>query len=144
MANQYKTGRCACGKVVFEARLPHEKSIICHCKSCQLRTGSVFGLMIYFKRGQLSFPQHLLSLFQYRAESGNAMQSHFCKECGTSLFLTGALNAGLIGVAGGCFDNDLSWCKIDREIFCRSKADFVHVNTAVSLETSPRYKPKKV
>ena len=142
MPNHTKIGRCACGKVVFQAKLPFEKSVICHCKSCQLRTGSAFGHMIYFKRNHLSFAQHLLRLFAYKAESGNAMQGHFCKECGTTLFLTGTLNAGLIGVAGGCFDDGVSWCKIDREIFCRSKADYVYIDTPFSLETSPRYKPK--
>ena len=139
--SQIKTGSCACGKVVFETRQPHEKSVLCHCNACQLRTGSAFGHMIYFKSDQLSYREDFLRSFQYKAESGNAMQSHFCKECGTSLFLTGDQNAGLIGVAWGCFDDKDNWAEVDREIFCRSKAGFVQIDTLVSLETSPRYKP---
>ena len=144
MEKDYKTGSCACGGVQFKASLPFEKVVLCHCQHCQKRTGSAFGLMVYFKEGQISFSQEKLGTYDYQADSGNAMQSHFCKKCGTSLFLTGALNKGLMGVAGGCFDDERLFYKVDREIFCRSKAPFVDIEAKASMTTSPRYgQPKK-
>ena len=125
MGSDFKTGSCSCGHVSFQVVLPFEKVVICHCDNCQKRTGSAFGLMIYFKADQVRFSPENLSVYHYKAESGNAMQSHFCRTCGASVFLTGDLNTGLIGVAGGCFDDDRFYYDVDREIFCRSKAPFV-------------------
>ena len=139
MTGANKRGRCACGKVGFTAALPSDKVVLCHCPQCKQRTGSAFGIMVYFPEENLQFSKEFLQIYDYLADSGNKMQSHFCQQCGTSLFLTGTINQGLVGVAGGCFDDVRFWYGIDREIFCRSKAPFVEVDADVSLETSPRY-----
>ena len=139
MTGDLKTGSCACGHVSYQVVLPYEKVVICHCDNCQKRTESAFGLMIYFKVDQVRFSPEDLCSYHYKAESGNAMQSHFCRICGTSLFLTCVLNEGLIGVAGGCFDKERFFYEVDREIFCRSKTPFVKIAAKASLETSPRY-----
>ena len=143
MIGDIKTGSCACGLISYEVILPFKKVIICHCHNCQKRTGSASGLMIYFKEEQVRSTDEYLCLYEYEAESGNAMQSHFCQICGTSVFLTGALNQGLIGVAGSCFDDGTFFYDVDRELFCRSKAPFVKVDAKASMETSPRYRKTK-
>ena len=143
MSDTLKTGRCTCGKVSFKTRSPHVKAIICHCKSCQMRTGSAFGLMVYFNEADVSFSTKSLRHYDYKSDSGNGMHSHFCEQCGTSLFLTGELNEGLIGVAGGCFDEERFFYEVDREIFCRSKAPFVVNDVKQSMDTSPRYTDAK-
>jgi hypothetical protein len=99
--------------------------------------------MVYFKQDHVQLSKESLTTHRYKTDSGNEMQSHFCTQCGTSLFLTGDLLAGLIGVAGGCFDDETFWYEVDREVFCRSKAHFVEIDTPASMETSPRYKPIK-
>ena len=141
MDSGVKAGGCACGQVVFKASLPHDRVVLCHCEYCQRRTGSAFGLMVYFAQDHVRFSREHLRSYAYRTDSGNEMQSHFCMKCGTSLFLTGDILKGQIGVAGGCFDDETFWYKLDREVFCRSKAHFVHVDAETSMETSPRYKP---
>lgn len=104
-----------------------------------MRTGSAFGLLVYFNEGDVSFSSKSLNHYHYKAESGNAMQAHFCGHCGTPLCLTGELNKGLVGIAGGCFDEERFFYEVDREIFCRSKAPFVVNDVKLSLETSPRF-----
>ena len=143
MSVEIKTGSCACGHVVYRVVAPLEKVVICHCDNCQKRTGSAFGLMIYFKADQVCFSPENLTVYHYKAESGNAMQAHFCNLCGTSMFLTGDLNAGLIGVAGGCFDDERFFYEVDREIFRRTKAPFVEIRAKASMPTSPRYRQSK-
>jgi hypothetical protein len=136
-------GSCACGAVEFEAALPHDRAVLCHCLYYQRRTGSAFGVMVYFQSQHVSFPKTLLKSYSYKTDSGNMMQSHFCEMCGTSLFLTGDILSGIIGVAGGCFD-DGYWFEIDREVFLRSKAHFIcNIDANESMTTSPRYNPKK-
>lgn len=139
MTDTFKTGRCACGKVLFNVRLPHIKAIICHCKACQMRTGSAFGLLVYFNKADVSFSTQYLRQYKYKADSGKGMQSDICGQCGTSLFLKGDLDAGLIGVAGGCFDKGRFFYEVDREIFCRRKAPFAVNDVKLSMDTSPRY-----
>ena len=143
MSVEIKTGSCACGHVPYHVVLPFEKVVICHCDNCQKRTGSAFGLMIYLKTEQVRFSSENLCVYHYKAESGNDMQSHFCRLCGTSVFLTGALNEGLIGVAGGCFDDERFFYEVDREIFCRTKAPFIEIAAKASMATSPRYGQRK-
>ena len=48
----------------------------------------------------------------------------------------------LIGAAGGTYDPPSFWFDIQREIFKRTKADFVSINCPENHETSPAYKPK--
>ena len=37
-------GGCLCGKVRYETDGSPERSGVCHCRYCQLRTGSSFGI----------------------------------------------------------------------------------------------------
>ena len=48
----------------------------------------------------------------------------------------------LIGIAGGTFDPPSFWFDIERELFKRTKADFVSINCPESYKESPTYKPK--
>ena len=42
-------GGCACGKVRYEAKGEPQVAAVCHCRYCQLRSGSAFGTLVYFK-----------------------------------------------------------------------------------------------
>ena len=37
-------GRCACGAVRYETTGAPRRVSVCHCKACQRRTGSAFGI----------------------------------------------------------------------------------------------------
>ena len=47
----------------------------------------------------------------------------------------------LIGTAGGVHDPPTFWYSVDREVFQRSKADFVHIDSPESYVTSNLYDP---
>jgi len=42
-------GGCACGNVLYKTIAKEEFASVCHCRYCQLRTGSAFGISVYFK-----------------------------------------------------------------------------------------------
>ena len=42
-------GSCACGNVCHKTIGKQEQAGVCHCRYCQLRTGSAFGISVYFK-----------------------------------------------------------------------------------------------
>jgi hypothetical protein len=47
----------------------------------------------------------------------------------------------LMGAAGGTYDPPTFWFEIHRELFKRTKADYVSINCPENYETSPLYKP---
>ena len=42
-------GGCACGQVRYVVAGEPELAAVCHCEYCQQRTGSAFGVLVYFK-----------------------------------------------------------------------------------------------
>ena len=45
---QKRTGGCLCGSVRFEVKGDPEMFHACHCRNCQLMTGSAFTICLYF------------------------------------------------------------------------------------------------
>lgn len=134
-------GGCLCGAVRFRTRGQPAKSALCHCRYCQLRTGSAFGLAIYFKTEQVERLQGQTQSYRFETESGRAFTTQFCPTCGTSLFWNTAAGADLTGVAGGAFDPPTFWYEVKREVFTRSAAPFVQTDIHDRSETSSSYAP---
>jgi len=44
-------GRCHCGYVTYDAEIDPEKVIICHCRDCQMLSGSAFRTMALSREG---------------------------------------------------------------------------------------------
>ena len=42
-------GGCACGENRYETSGNPERARVCHCRYCQLRSGSPFGVGAWFK-----------------------------------------------------------------------------------------------
>ena len=49
--------------------------------------------------------------------------------------------AGMTAIAVGTFDPPTFWFKVTREVFCRSKAEFIENDIENKFETSASYKP---
>ena len=121
--NKIHNGGCLCGKSRFETYNKPDANIVCHCRYCQLRTGSAFGISIYFKKDNLKIESGDLKKYINTTENGNNFETNFCTNCGTSLFWTLSHMKDLIGVAGGTYDPPSFWFDIQREIFKRTKAN---------------------
>lgn len=135
------TGGCQCGRVRYQTQGQPAKSGACHCRYCQTRTGSAFGLSVYFERDKVTRLSGELKEYGFTTESGRRFTTEFCTHCGTSVFWTLELSDGLIGVAGGTYDPPTFWFPMGREVFCRSKAAFVHLDVAERFETTSTYAP---
>jgi len=143
MDNKEKhSGGCACGKVRYHSIGQPVKTGLCHCRYCQLRTGTAFGISVYFKKENLKIESGDLKKYTFTTENGNTFETNFCTNCGTSLFWTLSHMKDLIGAAGGTYDPPSFWFNIEREIFKRSKAEFVSINCPENHETSLTYKPQ--
>lgn len=143
-AEQHEGG-CACGAVRYRTEGQPEVHAVCHCRYCQLRTGSAFGVGAYFPEDKVEILSGTLSTHKYQTQSGNQVTTSFCTQCGTTTHwqIGSEFLRGKTAIAAGTFDPPSFWFNVNREIFMRTKADFVHIEAANKFDTSGTYQPIK-
>ena len=113
-------GGCLCGAVRYRVANDPVRASACHCRNCQRRTGSAFGVGAYFREADVEIRGELRT-YEYRSdETRRWLRTQFCTKCGTSVTWTAEALPGLRAIAGGSFD-DPSWLKVDRHGWTRSK-----------------------
>lgn len=139
--DEVHTGGCQCGQLRFRTTGLPVKAAVCHCRYCQTRTGSAFGVSAYFPADRVSVTGKAQD-YTFTTESGRAFTTHFCPTCGTNVLWTIELSPDLTGIAAGTFDPPTFWFPISREIFCRSAAPFVHTDLPEKSDTTASYAPQ--
>ena len=137
-------GGCLCGSIRYKVTGNPQYVGVCHCRYCQLRTGSAFGISVYFDDGQVTVikGENSMKSYKYRTESSRESLLRFCNICGTTLLWSSEWRAGMMGIGGGTFDPPAFWYEIEREVFCRSKAEFIDTDINDQFDTGPVYEPK--
>jgi len=97
-----KTAQCSCGALRIEAEGDPAAVVACHCRDCQRRTGSVFGVGAYYERDCIRV-QGRSSQYVRDAQEGRKFRTRFCPECGTSLYWDTDRHPTLVGIAVGGF-----------------------------------------
>ena len=136
-------GGCACGACRYETKAQPVRARVCHCRYCQLRSGSPFGVGVWFNENQIKMLKSNYKQYQFTTESGNHFQTNFCIECGTSVYWTISHMKGMIAIAGATFNPPSFWYDVPGEIFTRSKAPYITIDCKEHFETSATYKPVK-
>ena len=140
--NNIYAGGCLCGKSRYEVDNEPVAGIVCHCRYCQLRSGSPFGNLIYFKNENFNLKSGNLQTYKFYTESGKEWINYFCKNCGTTVYCELEASKGNIGIPGGSFDPTTFIFNINKEVFTRSRAHFVEqIKCDQSFETSKNYNP---
>ncbi len=139
----HREGGCLCGDVRFRVEGDPARVGVCHCRYCQLRTGSAFSVSVYFRTDRVERLSGALDSYGYESESGNRWEIERCATCGTAVYWTIAAGVwtGLQGIAGGCFDPPSFWYAIDREVFTRTRAGFCAIEAPESFDTHPSHAP---
>lgn len=119
-----RSGRCACGGVRYEAAGEPRRVSVCHCKDCQRRTGSAFGLACYFPRESVRLLSGALRTFERTSEAGRRVRLQFCEACGTTVLWHAEVVPDLVGIAAGTFD-DTSWLAPGLHVWARSAQGWV-------------------
>jgi len=100
-----REGGCLCGGVRFSAGSEPLRASACHCRNCQRRTGSAFGIGAYFREADVELHGELKT-YEYRSdESGRWLRTQFCPACGTTVTWTAEAFPGIRALAGGAFDD---------------------------------------
>ena len=102
---------CRCGglTVTYTGPVP-ERRTLCHCNSCQMRTGSDFSIQGRFPREKAkiegestewTFPNDEGPEVTYRSCDSGGATFHFCPTCGTTVYWDIDAAPDIIGVALG-------------------------------------------
>lgn len=115
---------CQCGKLsATVAGGAEAMTIMCHCRDCQRRTGSPFGMIAYF-------PQEAVTIsgkpreFTRPTDTGNSFTTGFCTECGSALYARASRMPEIIGVPVGAF-TDPSFAAPIRSVYEQSRHDWL-------------------
>jgi hypothetical protein len=122
--SQIHEGGCLCGAVRYRAHNEPLRRSVCHCRNCQRRTGSAFGIGAYFNESDVELSGTLRTYEQRSDESGRWLKMQFCPNCGSTVSWTLELYPGLRALAGGTFD-DPDWLTIERHVWTRSRQKWV-------------------
>nr|POE59795.1 putative glutathione-dependent formaldehyde-activating enzyme [Quercus suber] len=83
------TGGCFCGKVRIEYTGDIQAKALCHCQDCRKVSGSTYSTNIIVPGDGFSVTSGTTKTFAKTADSGNTITSHFCGDCGSTLFREG-------------------------------------------------------
>ena len=91
---------CQCGQLSVDLPDFTPAVVACHCKYCQRRSGSPFGVLAYY-------PAELLKIeggavrFERRADSGGSLETFFCGVCGSTVYARASKHPAMLGIAVG-------------------------------------------
>jgi hypothetical protein len=93
---------CQCGDLAADVGAGAEQVVACHCRACQRRSGSPFGVIAYFDGADVTLHGRS-SAFARTGTSGKPFISHFCPRCGTTVWVRSGGKPDAIGIPVGLF-----------------------------------------
>ena len=133
-------GACYCGAIRYEAELDENRVGICHCRDCQIFSGSAFRMATRVEIEDFVIVSGTPKYFIKTAESGNRRRMAFCGDCGThicSVPLDMSEPGGYVSLrVSSC--EDFASMKPAAEIWCDSRVSWVApVEGAVQFPKGP-------
>ena len=126
-------GGCFCGKVRYTTTGAPQRVSACACHWCQRRTGSAFGISVYFDKDDVVFSQGVMRKFRLVSDAGRWIEAEFCQTCGTTVTWTLELRPAYRGLSGGTFDEPAFWYKLEHFVFARTKPDWLTIPSGVEV-----------
>ncbi len=122
------SARCTCGAVTLSLAGTAVAVVACHCLDCQRRTGAPFGVGAFYPAAAVTV-SGTPRTFIRRGTSGGKVHSHFCPDCGSTLYWQADALPAMVGVAVGVLA-DPSWPAHGRSVFEQSKHGWIEIPAA--------------
>lgn len=119
---------CSCGALSVATYGPPGKVSVCHCLECQRRTGSAFGIAVFFA-SEATEVRGSSAVFVRIGGSGKPVEFHFCPSCGSTVFWKPAFRPGLTAIAWGCFE-DKAGLEPTQSVFDEQRHAWVTIQTS--------------
>ena len=97
----HRTASCTCGQLRIQVEGEPRGVGLCHCLSCQRRTGSVFAALASFSAPFKVFGT--ATEYVRTGDQGASFRFRFCPVCGTTVFHSEVGHEDSVGVAVGAF-----------------------------------------
>jgi len=97
-----REARCSCGQLRVTCQGEPAIVALCHCRECQMRTGSAYGVAAFFAREAIVTSGRYMD-YDRPADSGFRVLHHFCPACGSTVFWEPSRRPEMIAVAVGAF-----------------------------------------
>ncbi|MCP4330230.1 MAG: GFA family protein [Alphaproteobacteria bacterium] len=136
-------GGCVCGGVRYRTSGNPQRVGACSCTWCQRRTGSAFGISVYFNDEDVTFSQGAFKTYRLTSDAGRWIESQFCEVCGSTVTWTLEFLPGYRGIAGGSFDQPTFWYKLQRYVYARSKPDWLVLPEGIDIHEAMAPAPKR-
>ncbi len=78
-------GSCLCGAVAFEAALPFDRFVHCHCSRCRKATGTAHATNAVVKAAAFRWLAGADQVARYDLPTARSFATSFCRRCGTPL-----------------------------------------------------------
>ena len=114
MRNHFEGG-CLCGAVRYVLTSTPNYVYFCHCRDCQLESGSPFVSDMNVDRSSLQITG-LLTRYTRTGDSGRSVHRNFCTRCGTTLLTEFDVDPEHVAIKA-CSLDDPSWLAPDRHLF---------------------------
>jgi len=93
---------CSCGQLTARTTTDPLRVSVCHCRTCQRRTGSVFGAQARFHRDAVTITG-TSTRWERTADSGRRLAFHFCPVCGATVHYGFEDMPEFVGIPVGAF-----------------------------------------
>ena len=121
-------GKCLCGAVSFEAKLPSKWIAHCHCTMCRRASGAAFVTWVGVEETgcTVSDPQDVFRRYRSSAEG----ERGFCSRCGSSFWFRSSRWPGEVHLTLANFDTPLDRAP-QAHAFYDNHVDWYAVNDAL-------------
>lgn len=127
-------GSCQCGAVHFQLECPHPYPfMLCYCSICRKTAGGggyAINLGGLYQSLQIQGEAHIDHYHARLEDDISEAQRHFCRECGTALWVYDSRWPDLIHPHASAIDTELPRPPQRVHMMLGSKADWVPVQSA--------------
>jgi hypothetical protein len=117
---------CLCGALTATIADDAERvTVMCHCRDCQKRSGSPFGVMAYFPENAVVLAGESRA-FSRATDSGFRYTTGFCPTCGSTLWGRSTRMPALLGIAVGAIA-DPTFPQPIRSVYEQSRHSWVTI-----------------
>lgn len=99
-----RLAHCSCHQLTVVTNGEPHKISVCHCRACQHRTGSAFGVAVFYAADQIrASGKH--QTYIRPGDSGKRLEFRFCPTCGSTVYWIPEFRPNLVAIALGCFED---------------------------------------
>ena len=118
-------GRCHCGDITYEAEVEPGTVSVCHCRDCQMLTGSAFRANIQAPADRFRILTGQPREYVKTADSGTRRVHAFCPNCGSPVYSSAPENRKTYSLRLGALSGADALGRPAREIWTKRRLSWM-------------------